>query len=114
MSPLVYLCPACGTPGPDPGRCASCARERERTRYAAEPSRRLRSTSLYRRQRDTAKQRDGYRCQDCGSSENLEAHHVLPLEQDGEPFALDNLVTLCASCHRQQLGRLRRTREGSD
>ena len=29
----------------------------------------------------------------------MEAHHVVPLEEGGEPYALDNIRTLCAECH---------------
>jgi hypothetical protein len=44
--------------------------------------------------------RANYRCEACGASEvKLEAHHRIPRE-DGGRDALDNLVALCASCHR--------------
>ena len=26
-------------------------------------------------------------------------HHVIPIEQGGEPFLISNLVTLCRTCH---------------
>ena len=29
----------------------------------------------------------------------LEAHHVTPLHRGGAPYDLDNLETLCRSCH---------------
>jgi hypothetical protein len=37
-------------------------------------------------------------CQNCGTSENLELHHIIPLMDGGthEPW---NLMTLCMSCH---------------
>ena len=44
-------------------------------------------------------ERDGWRCQYCGSLEQLEVHHRelrSRLGQDTE----ENLITLCASCHR--------------
>ena len=43
-------------------------------------------------------QRDAWRCQVCGSSENLEVHHKefrSQLGQDSE----ENLITLCVRCH---------------
>jgi 5-methylcytosine-specific restriction endonuclease McrA len=39
--------------------------------------------------------RDGYRCTSCGSTEDLEVHHVDP---DGGD-RLSNLVTHCRRCH---------------
>jgi 5-methylcytosine-specific restriction endonuclease McrA len=102
VSPLVSLCPGCGGLHTGTGRCSRCRRIDSRERYHTEPIRQLRSTARYRRQRDAAKRRDGYRCQVCGATENLEAHHIVPLEHGGNPLALDNLVTLCSSCHRRQ------------
>jgi len=43
-------------------------------------------------------QRDGWRCQNCGTSENLHVHHIerrSNLGNDGE----ENLITVCAGCH---------------
>lgn len=42
--------------------------------------------------------RDGFKCKTCGSRENLEVHHVIPLSKGGTN-TLDNLVTLCRKCH---------------
>lgn len=59
-----------------------------------------------------ARERDNYRCQICGSSQEthlqvyaqpLHVHHIISLRQFGEDFGLahdlDNLVTLCIPCH---------------
>jgi len=45
--------------------------------------------------------RDRHRCQapGCGSRHFLEVHHVLP-RPEGGTNKLENLVTLCSSCHR--------------
>lgn len=49
--------------------------------------------------REFAKYRDGYRCQSCRTSENLEVHHI---ETDIEDIHMeDNLITLCRTCHRK-------------
>lgn len=61
-------------------------------------------------QRAKALERDGYRCQKCGKSESevrpakLEVHHIIPFDKYGveryeEANKLENLVTLCTSCH---------------
>lgn len=63
-------------------------------------------------QRKLALARDGYRCRRCGVSEGmLHVHHIRPFRefaylpgQNDHYLAaneLDNLITLCPSCHRQ-------------
>lgn len=43
--------------------------------------------------------RDGWRCQQCGRAENLEVHHVQSRSKLGDDES-ENLITLCAECHR--------------
>lgn len=50
-------------------------------------------------QRTSCLQRDGYTCQECGARNDLEAHHWEPYRFCFDN-SLDNLVTLCAQCHR--------------
>lgn len=49
---------------------------------------------------EAKKKSDGYKCQVCGSKENLEVHHKT---YDPDPMkgllAFDNLITLCKNCH---------------
>ena len=63
-------------------------------------------------QRKLALARDGFRCRTCGASEGmLHVHHIRPFRefaylpgQNDHYLAaneLDNLITLCPSCHRQ-------------
>lgn len=62
--------------------------------------------------REAVIQRDGERCQGCGVSRDeyhmdLHAHHITPFRLfDSRERAnrLDNLVALCATCHRQYEG----------
>jgi len=42
------------------------------------------------------KDRDSYQCVICGSTENLEVHHINGIKKDNH---LENLVTLCRKCH---------------
>jgi DEAD/DEAH box helicase domain-containing protein len=67
------------------------------------------------RQRERARARDGYRCRHCGAGERPgrqhDVHHLRPFrsfgwvagQNDGYRAAneLDNLITLCVSCHRR-------------
>jgi hypothetical protein len=52
-------------------------------------------------------QRDGYECQECGAEggpkgdNELHAHHRTPISEGGG-HELDNLETLCKSCHNDQ------------
>ena len=45
-------------------------------------------------------QRDGWRCQSCGSLEKLQIHHKKFRSQSGNDSER-NLITLCADCHRR-------------
>ena len=42
--------------------------------------------------------RDGRRCGNCGSTEELHVHHIVPLTRGGTN-EMGNLRTLCKSCH---------------
>jgi len=59
---------------------------------------------IYRRLMKRVLERDGWRCQRCGSLESLQVHHKIQRSQQGSD-SLGNLVTLCARClmeeHRQ-------------
>ncbi len=61
--------------------------------------------NVYRRLMKRVLERDGWRCRECGSLENLQIHHKTRRSQQGDD-ALDNLVTLCAHCHMGQHGQL--------
>ena len=54
----------------------------------------------YRQLHRQVLQRDGWRCQMCGSMERLAIHHRKFRSQAGDD-AEENLVTLCAKCHAQ-------------
>jgi len=43
-------------------------------------------------------ERDGCMCRICGSTENLEVHHMLALTFGGKS-TMKNMITLCADCH---------------
>jgi 5-methylcytosine-specific restriction endonuclease McrA len=49
-------------------------------------------------------ERDGWRCQDCGSVKNLQVHHLKTRSQLGGD-TMQNLITLCVSCHAKVHGR---------
>lgn len=76
----------------------------------------------WRRQRASARRRDGFRCQGCGVAESalgyeLHVHHIRPFRAFGyapgdnltyrRANALDNLTSLCRSCHARAEPRLR-------
>lgn len=49
--------------------------------------------------KDQAKDRDNWNCSVCGNKHRLEVHHIVKIRHGGEN-ELDNLITLCVSCHR--------------
>jgi len=60
---------------------------------------------VYRRLMKLVLERDGWRCQKCGSLENLQVHHQIRRSQRRHD-SLANLVTLCAFCHLGEHGQL--------
>jgi 5-methylcytosine-specific restriction endonuclease McrA len=48
-------------------------------------------------------ERDGWRCQACGSMQHLQVHHLKLRSQSGGDVE-QNLITLCAACHEQVHG----------
>jgi 5-methylcytosine-specific restriction endonuclease McrA len=66
----------------------------------------------WQEKREQARQRDGYKCQDCGVSEQsleipLHVHHINPLKNFDdieEANRLENLVSLCQPCHNRWEG----------
>lgn len=70
----------------------------------------FRSTAAWQRKREEIKQRDHYLCQICLQNqydtikrlnhENLQVHHIIPLEEDESKKLTDeNLITLCERHH---------------
>ena len=57
---------------------------------------------------DEALERDDYQCVACGKLSGLEVHHIEPIKEDMPPRrikeldCLDNLRTLCHSCHKKE------------
>jgi len=46
-------------------------------------------------------ERDGWRCKLCDNRTNIQPHHIIPRSRDGS-HSLQNLITLCAKCHKAQ------------
>lgn len=59
------------------------------------------SKSQWQRKRKAVRDRDGDCCRSCGASGNwakLSVHHLLPASLGGTD-EMENLLTLCATCH---------------
>jgi 5-methylcytosine-specific restriction endonuclease McrA len=97
--PLARYCSTCDDFHPEGVVC----KRRERQRYTMSRQRRIRSTARWQRARAEARRRDGNRCA-CGKTRNLQVHHIVSLEDGGDPFALNNLITVCARCHSREHG----------
>ena len=65
--------------------------------------RRWYSSARWSRTSKAAKERDGWRCRECGKAGALEVHHVTARRtRPNDPasfFDLANLRTLCRACH---------------
>lgn len=56
----------------------------------------MRKYSIKTKLDEEANKRDNYRCIYCDKADGLETHHIIPdLEE------LDNLITVCHSCHKK-------------
>ena len=55
-------------------------------------------SQAYRKLQQHVLQRDGWRCQVCGSMQNLQVHHMEFRSHSGDDSET-NLITLCAGCH---------------
>lgn len=92
-------CPACDEP-------ASCLFPTGLGRPAptaiAKHERRASRETSYKKASAAIRVRDGFRCRLCGDHRNLETHHVEPRSRAGKAVrdSEKNLITLCASCHR--------------
>ena len=53
----------------------------------------------YTKVRNQVLERDGWRCQDCGSMKDLQVHHKKFRSKLGGDV-IENLITLCVICHR--------------
>jgi ribosomal protein L37AE/L43A len=80
----------------------------------------IRQMTEHRKWMDSVKERDGYKCMECGSTENLESHHKIPLHEIliknnitdrisarncNELWDISNGITVCSKCHYKIHGR---------
>jgi 5-methylcytosine-specific restriction endonuclease McrA len=70
-------------------RCETCHRAHERQR---------RPSGVRHAWARDVKRRDGC-CVLCGSTDRLEADHIIPLAWGGSPYSLSNGRALCHRCH---------------
>lgn len=54
----------------------------------------------YKHLHERVLERDGWRCQLCGCSRDLQVHHIRARSRLGDD-AEHNLITLCVSCHQE-------------
>ena len=58
------------------------------------------SPASYRKLWRQVLERDGWRCQNCGSLADLQVHHMHPRSKLGADAEV-NLITLCGGCHHE-------------
>lgn len=46
----------------------------------------------------SVKQRDAGKCVECGSTKDVQLHHIIPLTKGGTNHGF-NLISLCETCH---------------
>jgi 5-methylcytosine-specific restriction endonuclease McrA len=85
-------------------RCGDRGRAYDRALSKQKRARRARSSLKWQKVRALASQRDGDRCLRCGSTTELQVHHIVSLANGGPEFDLTNLETVCSRCHRERPG----------
>lgn len=58
------------------------------------------ASQKYQAIRTSILERDGHKCQKCGSTTRIRVHHLVPKIHGGTDDP-SNLATLCAGCHRK-------------
>lgn len=86
----------------DKRKCCSkecfCKYISQHLRQNADDNRRRCSRSGWKIIRQAAIERDGGKCVRCGSVEQITVHHIIPWRKT-QNDSLENLITLCRSCH---------------
>lgn len=61
-----------------------------------------RRSSNYKKWKEEVLKRDEYKCQRCGKTEDLVAHHIRHFSKDIKSrYDINNGITLCQKCHRE-------------
>jgi len=68
------------------------------------PERYFYTTKAWLETRKEVLERDNGECQVCGTKENPNVHHIMPISEGGPRLDKDNLVTLCGEHHRKWEG----------
>lgn len=68
------------------------------------PDYRIYQSDAWRETRRKALEKANHKCEDCGETEQLIGHHVIPLSDGGKPFDVENVCILCRSCHQRWEG----------
>jgi len=79
------------------------ASNKKRAKHPKKPNKKqVRSKEDRKWAKDVLK-RDGYICQHCGATSQLQAHHIAPFAKvPAKRLDLSNGITLCATCHSKQ------------
>jgi 5-methylcytosine-specific restriction endonuclease McrA len=101
------------------GRCPTCypaysarkPRGKHRNTTKRKNANNFYSSTAWRTARTKARARDGC-CTKCGTTDYLTVHHITPVNEAPHlALDLDNLQTLCRSCHGRASNNTRRVRE---
>lgn len=64
-----------------------------------------RNSVQYKEWRMDVFSRDGFRCVECGTKKDLQAHHIKSWQKHKElRYSVDNGITLCYDCHKKSHG----------
>lgn len=90
--------PGCAGFAKERGRCAEHLQERRQETRSVGRKLKIYGTRRWKATRRAVLSRDRYTCRSCKKFGN-EVDHIVPLAQNGAPYAMSNLQTLCKACH---------------
>lgn len=106
------LCPKHGiwTPENNKDRCPKCVSTINKQYDKGHRNKESNKVYQSKQWKETRKEvilRDGFKCTKCGSPIGIKpkdhaVDHIIELTDGGEAFDMDNLQTLCASCHNKK------------
>lgn len=113
------ICPKCGFIKEGNEKCPRCSKEYNKSynvfQRDNEVHENVYNSTRWRELREMALKRDKGLCVTCLKNNRIEravlVDHIVEISDSGEPFDINNLQSLCSSCHNKKSAEERKKRE---